>query len=163
MQKELGKIGNVARYKQVNNFSGLAVEKCTPTDIDFNIPIYVEWRKKGHIIGEIKHRNAPVPLGQRWALQEMANDLHKAGKTAWVVVVQHSIDDCEEEVDVATDCIVREIYCPIMGEWCKPCDDNLQFWILYHDMIRVLKGELALDTLYWMHFPQDWWWVGGMS
>ncbi len=163
MQKELGKIGNVGRYKQVNNFSGLAVEKCTPTDIDFNIPLYVEWRRKGHIIGEIKHRNAPVPLGQRWALQEMANDLHKAGKTAWVVVVQHSIDDCEEEVDVATDCIVREIYCPIMGEWCKPCDDNLQFGTLYHDMIRVLKGELALDTLYWMHFPQDCWWVGGMS
>ena len=163
MQKELGKIGNVGRYKQVNNFSGLAVEKCTPTDIDFNIPLYVEWRRKGHIIGEIKHRNAPVPLGQRWALQEMANDLHKAGKTAWVVVVQHSIDDCEEEVDVATDCIVREIYCPIMGEWCKPYDDNLQFGTLYHDMIRVLKGELALDTLYWMHFPQDCWWVGGMS
>lgn len=158
MQKELGKIGNVARYKQVNNFSGLAVGKCTPTDID----LYLEWRQKGCIFGEIKHRDAPVPYGQRWALQELADDAYKAGKMAWAVVLQHSVDDCEEEVDVANGCIVRELYCPVMGEWGKPYDDNLQFGTLYRDMLRVINGEYGLDALYWLRFQEEWW-AGGMS
>lgn len=158
MQEELGKIRNVPRYRQVNNFSGLAVGKCTPTDID----LYLEWQQKGSIFGEIKHRNAPVPYGQRWGLQELADEAYKAGKMAWAVVVQHSVDDCEEEVDVANDCIVRELYCPVMGEWRKPYDDNLQFGTLYREMLRVINGEYGLDALYWLRFPEEWW-AGGMS
>lgn len=93
------------RRKQIIDFTGLTIGTKFPTDID----CMCEWSNKGYVMIEVKHRGANIPQGQFICLTRMADDFEKLGKKALVILAEHFVDDCEEDVDVAK-CIVRWFY-----------------------------------------------------
>lgn len=67
---------------------------------------------------EVKYGNAELPYGQRLHLTSLADKIQDGGGQAAVFVVQHSVFDVEEDVDVA-DCNVREVYYNHRWGQCK--------------------------------------------
>ena len=100
------------RKKQIVDFSGLRYGNITPTDIDS----FIEYRDKARVFAEFKYGNAPLPHGQKIALERAANDMQKAGKPAIVCICRHNIADCEVDVPAA-ETIVSEFY--YNGTWHK--------------------------------------------
>lgn len=93
------------RAKQLIDFAGMQDGKKRPTDIDG----LIEYGDVGYVLFEMKHRNAPMPDGQRLALERMANDFSFAGKQTLVVVCEHQVDDPNQPVILA-DTVCREFY-----------------------------------------------------
>lgn len=58
---------------------------------------------------EFKYGNAPLPKGQRIALECIANDIHTAGKPTVVCVCRHNVTDPSEDIKAA-DAIVSDFY-----------------------------------------------------
>lgn len=111
--KERGKIHNHRRIKQVIDFDGLRWGRWSPTDVDG----LMELRDlNAYVLFEFKHRDAEVPEGQREALREMADDFEKAGKRCLLLICEHDVEDCDEDVRAA-DAMVREYY---FGRWYAP-------------------------------------------
>lgn len=94
------------RARQIINFSGLRYGKITPMDIDG----YMDWRKANvEIFLEMKHRDATMSDGQRYAYEKLVDDGKKAGTKAFALVCEHSVDETEKDVDAAST-LVREYY-----------------------------------------------------
>ena len=110
-----GQIINPPRKKQILDYSGLQLGTVTPTDIDG----LIEWHNEKYVLIEVKYQDAPMPMGQRIALQRMATDLHSKGKNCIVLLAQHNVKDCNKSVDF-TQCTVREIYYPGFHKWMEP-------------------------------------------
>ena len=107
-----GQIHFPERKKQLLDYSGLKLGNITPTDLDG----LIEWHNEKYILIEVKYGNAPMPTGQKIALERMAADLHSKGKNSIVLLAQHNVKDCAETVDF-TKCTVREIYYPSLRKW----------------------------------------------
>lgn len=99
-----GQIRNVALGTQVRDYSGLTYAKITPTDIDG----IIEMDHKLVIIYEIKHKDAPVPDGQRWVFERIVDALNKTHYAAYLLYVEHSMPP-EQPIDVA-QCLVSSCY-----------------------------------------------------
>ena len=70
-------IRNKDRAKQLISFEGMELdEKVWPTDFD----AVIEWRNSAWLVFEVKLGDAPVPKGQRLALERYVQDIGKAGK-----------------------------------------------------------------------------------
>lgn len=109
-------IRNADRAKQLISFEGMELgEKAWPTDFD----AVIEWHDSAWIVFEVKLWNAPVPYGQRLALERYVRDTHKAGKRAVALVVEHGISDTSREVPLA-DCNVRELFAGCDDSWREP-------------------------------------------
>ena len=91
-----------ARMSQPKDFKNLFINGFTPTDLDF---IYDVAGKK-YIIGELKLVNAPMPEGQRRALQYLAQNLVAAGCEVCVMVAEHATL-ASEPIDVGSCEIVK--------------------------------------------------------
>lgn len=100
-----GKIQYRERARQIIDFSGLQYDKITPTDIDG----LIEYKGKAYVFVEMKYSKAPIPYGQRLALERLVQDLTKSGKLATVFLCEHYVSDCEQDID-AKKTIVRSCY-----------------------------------------------------
>lgn len=100
-----GDIRNESYAKQINSFSGLLRRRgITPTDIDG----LIDYNGKAFIVLEGKFGDAPIPMGQRIALENIANAIHEGGKQIIVLVFRHNVS-LSLQVDVSTQ-FVSEYY-----------------------------------------------------
>ena len=106
-----GKINNPKRAKQLHDFSGLRFKNITPTDIDG----FVEFQDKLFVLMEAKAGGAPLPGGQRLAIERLCLAITQSGRTAVALILTHNIPP-EQEIDFAK-CIVVEYWRD--GAWHK--------------------------------------------
>jgi len=98
---ERGQIQNRQRSTQVIDFSGLRYGKCTPTDIDG----LIELGGKVFIFIEYKFGNAPMPFGQKLALERVV-DLMDTVKPSLLIHAQH-FNPPEQDIDGANAKVVQ--------------------------------------------------------
>ena len=110
-----GNVHDPARAKQLIVFEGVSSDGLGMTDVDG----LLEYHNRAIIIYEVKSVGAPVPKGQRVALERLANNCHAAGKLAYAAVLEHTVFDTTKPVYVR-DCAVREIYSARDKRWRKP-------------------------------------------
>lgn len=104
------------RAKQLLRFDGLEyVGDVTPMDLDG----LIEWHDKKRVLIEIKTKGAPVPKGERKALERMVNDFGRVGKESVAIIADHTVFNREEDVIIA-DCLIREIYSSREHYWRPP-------------------------------------------
>lgn len=101
------------RAKQLLSFKGLKYGNITPTDID----ALIEYQDKAYVYVEVKYKDAPVPLGQRIALERMVKDT-PLNKKSIVIVCEHEVDFVEDDVELI-DCKVRDVYLSNDMKWNK--------------------------------------------
>lgn len=101
-----GVIKNRQFANQVRDFSGLTFGRITPTDIDG----LIEYQNKGYVFIETKFGEAPLPFGQRLALERLCDDLQNT-KPALLIIASHESDG---DIDVA-ETIVTEYR--FKGKW----------------------------------------------
>lgn len=92
-ESQRGAIRNRQFANRVRDFSGLRFGKITPTDIDG----LIEYRGQGYVFIETKYKDAPLPSGQRLALERLCDDLQQV-KPTLVIVASHETDS---DIDVA--------------------------------------------------------------
>ena len=111
-----GKIKHRERSRQINDFSNLALPyNITPTDIDG----LIEYRNEKYIFFEVKYRDAPMPYGQKLALERLVADTSMGRKKAIAIVCEHDVHDTADDVDVSQT-FVREVYSYRTKEWRVP-------------------------------------------
>ena len=94
------------RAKQLIRFDGMELGPRTwPTDFD----AVIEWHGKAWLLFEAKYMDAPMPKGQRLALERFVRDAWAAGKAAVAAVVEHDVRDTRNDVYLA-ECMVREVF-----------------------------------------------------
>lgn len=94
-----GVIRNRQYATQIRDFSGLRYGNITPTDGDFEI----EYHNICWVFGELKHGSAPLPYGQRLALERKCDDISHAKPTI-VIVASH---DTSGDIDVANTTVTE--------------------------------------------------------
>jgi hypothetical protein len=103
---EMGKITYRQRAKQINDFRELLYcGEITPTDIDGMI----EYHNNAYVFFEVKYNGADVPFGQRKAIARLVDDVKAAGKKAVALIVNHQVDNPDDDVPVGS-CLIREVY-----------------------------------------------------
>ncbi len=110
-----GAIRHAERAKQLNDFTGLQYGNITPTDIDG----VIDYKDRAMVFLEIKFSGAPLPFGQRLALERLVKNNEKAGKHSIAIVADHDITDTSRQVPAA-ECIVREYYVAPNTKWLIP-------------------------------------------
>jgi hypothetical protein len=109
MSGERGKIKNHEASLQVKDYSGIKYRGgITPTDIDG----FIEINNEAFIFIELKHRDRPLPYGQRLALERLCDNL---SKPSIVLVCSHSTP-LDQEIDAAS-VIVKEVRWA--GKWIQ--------------------------------------------
>lgn len=94
------------RAKQLIDFSSLCWGKMHPTDIDG----IMEFDGKKLVLMELKTKGKGVDLGQRLALEHMADNWKSAkGNDAIVIYSEHEQYNTDKEVDMGAT-IVKEVY-----------------------------------------------------
>lgn len=97
-----GDIYNPARASQLVSFSDFRYGKITPTDIDG----LIDFGGNSFVFMEFKFKDAPLPYGQRLAIENMSMRLIRGGATVIAIVGEH-----ETPVDsaiIAANATVRE-------------------------------------------------------
>lgn len=89
-----GKIRNRAYAQQIQDMSGLRYGKITPTDID----AFLDFGGKVFIFIETKHGDAPLPYGQRLALERLCDACQKSEINTIVLVAR---SDTNGDIDTA--------------------------------------------------------------
>ena len=107
---EPGIFRNREYAKQLKSFSGLRFGKITPTDIDG----FLDFGNNVYVFIETKHGDAPLPYGQKLALERLCDTCTNAGKASVVLVGHHETDG---DIDVAT---LPVSLLRMKGKWRKP-------------------------------------------
>ena len=104
------------RAKQLVSFEGMELgERMWPTDFD----AVIEWRDRAWLLFEVKHEDAPMPKGQRLAVERFVRDVWNGGKAAVAAVVEHRVADPNDDIRLA-DCMVREVFVGGEFRWRAP-------------------------------------------
>jgi hypothetical protein len=111
---ERGKILNVARKQQINDFAGLIYGTITPTDID----ALIDYKNRAYILIEVKYGKAKLPFGQKLALERLVKDTENIKKSI-AIVAEHYIHNTDQQIDISI-CNVREYF--YKGQWRSPKD-----------------------------------------
>lgn len=98
-------IENERRFHQAIRFDDMQRETLGMTDIDG----FFEYRNKLFVFYEVKYRDVEVPNGQKLAYTRLVDNLVDAGKIAALMVCEHGVEDCNEDIMLA-DTNVRSIY-----------------------------------------------------
>jgi len=133
-----GKIVHRNRKRQLLDMSGLRFGKITPSDLD----ACIEYRRRAWVFIEFKKDGGLPAAGQLRMLQELASDMHAAGKQVAVILGAHGIDDPEVDV-VAADVPVHSALILRPGEECGdygPPDWLMPGWSLF---VGYTVGEVA--------------------
>ncbi|MBO4556034.1 MAG: hypothetical protein J5706_04675 [Elusimicrobiales bacterium] len=112
---ECGQYRNPERGRQLILFDGLQYGDMSPTDIDG----ILDYKNRIWLIFEAKLADAPMPRGQRLALERLVQDAGEAGKHGIAMVVEHFVYDTDRNVTLA-NCRVREIYTTEHRRWWPP-------------------------------------------
>jgi len=96
MRDDRGLIQHLDRFRQPLDLTGLRWDNITPTDID----LFIEYKNKGYIIGEIKKTGNEMPLGQQIAFDRLTKDLNTLKPTLFFMVY-HDIEDCDTPIPVS--------------------------------------------------------------
>jgi len=99
-----GVIKNRERKRQIVDMSGLRFPNgITPTDGDG----FIEFDDQLFVWFEFKVKDAPIPYGQRLALERQCDAVAETGRIATVFVAEHDTAPAED-IDAAA-CMVREL------------------------------------------------------
>lgn len=113
---ERGTYANPNRGRQLIRFDEMRfIDNITPTDIDGA----VDFKGKIFVYFEVKHKDAPVPYGQRLALERFVQTAKQANKHGIAIVCEHEVDDAQKDVFLK-DCNVREVYTSERLRWVPP-------------------------------------------
>lgn len=94
---------------------------------------------------EVKHRGNEAPLGQKIALQNLVSLAAEARKHAIAMIVEHDIDNTQEDV-VLNKCRIRELITSENMEWRPPKKLNLagamasayiNYWEKRNNVVRL--------------------------
>jgi hypothetical protein len=107
-----GKIYNRTRAKQIRDFSGLRFGTITPTDVDG----LLDFQNTLFVLIESKYKEAPLPRGQRLALERVCDAIQKAGKMCAVLIIAHETEP-SRDIDFACCPVVEWRY---KGCWRSP-------------------------------------------
>jgi hypothetical protein len=111
-----GDIRNEGFVKQINSFSGLLRRRgITPTDIDG----LIDYNGKAFVILEGKFGNTTLPMGQKMALENLANAIQEGGRKVILMVFRHNVP-IEQAIDVSSQ-NVSDYY--FNYKWQKPCEE----------------------------------------
>lgn len=99
-----GKIQNEEYARRIIDFSGMRYGNITPTDIDG----VIEYHDARVVFFEFKYDNAPIPDGQRLALERLVNNCVTAGKLAILCVCRHRTPE-GEQINAAQS-LVSDVY-----------------------------------------------------
>lgn len=105
---ERGEFHHPARAAQMLSFVGLSFGTITPTDFD----LFLDFRGRGFVLGELKYGNTTLQRGQELALERAAEAWHRGGVPTLVLVASHTTDI--GDVIVADAEVVR---CYWRGRW----------------------------------------------
>lgn len=113
-----GKIQNIAKKQQIIDYSGLRMDKITPTDIDgftefYGVSGFEEIHDELYMFFEFKTGDSDLPYGQKMALLRLVNAIKD--REVLLIIANHNHPD-DEQIDAA-NAIVREYY-------YKAKDDN---------------------------------------
>lgn len=102
-----GKIRNRSLARRLRDFSGLRYGRITPTDVD----ALLDFRGEVFVIIEVKRMGAPMPFGQRLALERVCSACNAGGVSTTVLVGEYDEEllTADGDIDVAK-CTVREIH-----------------------------------------------------
>jgi len=91
-----GIIQDRKNFSRIRDFSGLKYGKITPTDID----AIIDFGNKAVVIIETKFGNSQMPLGQRIALERLADTVDESGRRGLAIVA--SYNNQEGDIDFAS-------------------------------------------------------------
>ncbi len=100
------------RIKQICDFNGLRFGSISPTDIDF----FLDFKNQVFVFGELKYKDAKVPIGQMLALERLCDATQGSGKTAVAIIAVHQAES-EADIDVATALVLKYRY---KNKWHLP-------------------------------------------
>lgn len=95
-----GLILNREYATQIRDFSGLLFGNITPTDIDG----LIDFRDRIFIIMEFKHSGAPIPFGQKLALERLTDIICETGRIGIGLIAEHNTNG---DIDCA-NCLVTQ-------------------------------------------------------
>lgn len=107
-----GAIRDWDRATQIKDFTGLQYGKVTPTDIDGSM----DFGGRIFILLEAKHRDAPLPGGQRLHLEYQCRSHALAQHPALALVLTHDVSS-DEPIPFAVLPVVEFFY---RGQWRTP-------------------------------------------
>ena len=107
---ERGVIRNRQYAAQIRDYSGLMYGKITPTDIDG----FVEFGDKLFVFIELKHKDAPLPTGQRLALERLADAVGETGRKSLLLIGEH---DTNGDIEAARCVVIAYRY---LRKWRRP-------------------------------------------
>lgn len=115
-------INHKERAKQLISFDGMerTDRGIIPTDIDG----FIDYKGKMFVYMEAKLINAPIPDGQKWALQNAVKSHELAGHKAVSIIFRHKTQ--AEDIIIAKNQIVDTYYYKYKGvfDWRKPRIEN---------------------------------------
>ena len=104
-------------FKQrISDFSELRFGNITPTDLD----AFMDFGNKLFVFVETKFQSAPMPRGQRLALERLVDACHNP-PTRYSVGFLTSYSSSDEDINLART-LVREYRW--MGKWAEPKKSN---------------------------------------
>ena len=123
-----GEMSNVVLATQPRDYSALRYGKITPTDIDG----LLDFKNKVWVIFELKHGNAPLPFGQRLAIERLVDDLSSV-KPSIGFVASHN-HQSSEDIDASNSIVTSFRY---KNKWV---DDT-----------RAMTLRQAIDSFLYKH------------
>ena len=117
------------KARQLHDFAGLRFGNKVPTDID----AFLDLGNRAFVFVEAKYAEAPLPLGQRLALERLCTACVSETRAAYVLVASHNTP-APEDVDLGA-AMVTTIFRD--GRWRSP--------------LRELTVREAIDRLLVRH------------
>ena len=109
----LGMIKDRGLHKKFVDFSGLRFDKISPMDFD----AFFEFKDELFVFVETKYNNAPLPLGQRLALERVCDAIQSPDQKAIVFITCHYDKGLDVDIDLAKTIVTQYRY---KFEWHKP-------------------------------------------
>lgn len=109
-----GKIQHEEYARRIVDFSGMRYGNITPTDIDG----VIEYHDTRIVFFEFKYGNAPIPNGQKMALERIVDNCANAGKLAILCICRHKAPE-GQHIDAAQS-LVSDVYIGggyVGGKW----------------------------------------------
>lgn len=108
---ERGVIQNRAFKQQIADFSGLTFGKITPTDLD----AFMDFNNQLFVFVETKYEGAPLPYGQRLAIERLCDACHcPPSRYAVAFITSHS---SKGDIDFARTVVTKIRF---GGKWLDP-------------------------------------------
>lgn len=139
-----GRIYNRPRARQLAEFAGLEFRSITPTDVDG----LIDFGGRLFVLIEAKVEGTELPHGQEEALTRVCDALHRDGKKAALLIVEHDTE-AGQSFNLGECQIVRERwrgkwYYPARGMTCREAieslleQNGLEYWL---EPIDECNGE----------------------